>query len=75
MQGPERNGDINRSAEDIMRITANLDRRDQLTTNKSRVMDVKSHRIDIVVGLLAASAIVLAFIVAYFTFGAADIAR
>jgi hypothetical protein len=75
MQGPERNGDINRSAEDIMRITANLDRRDQLTTNKSRVMDVKSHRIDIVVGLLAASAIVAAFIVAYFTFGAADIAR
>jgi hypothetical protein len=75
MQGPERNGDINRSAEDIMRITANLDRRDQLTTNKSRVMDVKSHRIDIVVGLLAASAIVVAFIVAYFTFGAADIAR
>jgi hypothetical protein len=75
MQGPERNGDINRSAEDIMRITANLDRRDPLTTNKSRVMDVKSHRIDIVVGLLAASAIVAAFIVAYFTFGAADIAR
>jgi hypothetical protein len=75
MQGPERNGDINRSAEDIMRITANLDRRDPLTTNKSRVMDVKSHRIDIVVGLLAASAIVVAFIVAYFTFGAADIAR
>jgi hypothetical protein len=58
-----------------MRITANLDRRHQLAENKSRVLNVKSHRIDIVVGLLAASAIVAAFMVAYFAFGAADIAR
>jgi hypothetical protein len=75
MQGLGRYGNINRSAEDIMKITANLDRRDQFAMDKSRVLAVKSHRIDIVVGLLAASAIVAAFIVAYFTFGAADIAR
>jgi hypothetical protein len=75
MQGLRRNGDINHSSGDIMGIAANLYHRGQFAARKSRGLSEKSHRIDIVVGLLAASAIVAVFIVAYFAFGSAEIVR
>jgi hypothetical protein len=61
--------------EGIMGMTAIFNHRGQIGARKSRRRDESSRRIDIVVGLLAASAIVAVFIVAYFTFGSVDVPR
>jgi hypothetical protein len=58
-----------------MGITAIFQQRGQLEPQSGRGLNASSHRIDMIIGLLAATAIVAAFFVAYLTFGATEIAR